>query len=321
MHQDGRVFFRNIETGAVSYEAPRQTQKQQKTKDIKGQNIDDAKETMIHDIYMYDDDQQTSKPGRMLELEDHLSEAIWNFDEQSLENDRGPRLDEHQEILPVVNIGSEELSVDPSEDYFRNNMIDDEANFAILEHTSGEQSIVSSNLFEKKRIDNQGPEMFESIYNHIEEDAHNTEKHSYKKLKMCMESNRPILRNVPVDPVEREFCYVDEHTCIGCTNCAMIARSTFFMEESHGRARVFLQDGDSASAVEEAINSCPVDCIHPVTFQELQELEDEGDDDTINNKSRLVGGAYTAHDKGGTPWLRLLARRKARGESKGILGF
>ncbi|EKX50555.1 hypothetical protein GUITHDRAFT_67022, partial [Guillardia theta CCMP2712] len=72
------------------------------------------------------------------------------------------------------------------------------------------------------------------------------------------------------DPVEREFCYVDEHTCIGCTNCAMIARSTFFMEESHGRARVFLQDGDSASAVEEAINSCPVDCIHPVTFQELQ---------------------------------------------------
>ena len=180
-------------------------------------------------------------------------------------------------------------------------------------------SIVSSNLFEKKRIDNQarhfsfrkeawpkrlkqGSEMFESIYNHMyklnqswitiwpklfpsDEDAHDTEKatcsfflftrmswsysskqHSYKKLKMCIESNRPILRNVvstrlmrtwyvrfvlwrntiqPVDPVEREFCYVDEHTCIGtrrafrnladleqgCTNCAMIARNTFFMEE------------------------------------------------------------------------------------------
>jgi ferredoxin len=25
-----------------------------------------------------------------------------------------------------------------------------------------------------------------------------------------------------------QMVYVDEHTCIGCTNCAMIAQSTFF---------------------------------------------------------------------------------------------
>ena len=46
------------------------------------------------------------------------------------------------------------------------------------------------------------------------------------------------------DPKQLKFTYVDEHTCVGCTHCAMIARSTFFMEEAHGRARVFSQSGD-----------------------------------------------------------------------------
>lgn len=42
-------------------------------------------------------------------------------------------------------------------------------------------------------------------------------------------------------PVLDRFTYVDEETCIGCTNCATVARSTFFMEDELGRARVFRQ--------------------------------------------------------------------------------
>lgn len=45
------------------------------------------------------------------------------------------------------------------------------------------------------------------------------------------------------EPVRAQHVYVDEVTCIGCTNCAMIAQSTFFMESEHGRARVFNQWG------------------------------------------------------------------------------
>lgn len=45
------------------------------------------------------------------------------------------------------------------------------------------------------------------------------------------------------EPVRAQHVYVDEVTCIGCTNCAMIAQSTFFMEGEHGRARVFRQWG------------------------------------------------------------------------------
>jgi hypothetical protein len=40
------------------------------------------------------------------------------------------------------------------------------------------------------------------------------------------------------------FTFVDEHTCVGCYNCAMVARNTFMMEGEHGRARVFQQKGD-----------------------------------------------------------------------------
>lgn len=64
------------------------------------------------------------------------------------------------------------------------------------------------------------------------------------------------------EPIRSQMVYVDEHTCIGCTNCAMIAQSTFYMNEEHGRARVFEQWGDDEETIQIAIETCPVDCIH-----------------------------------------------------------
>lgn len=74
------------------------------------------------------------------------------------------------------------------------------------------------------------------------------------------------------------------------------------------------KQGDSEDVIAEAIESCPVNCIHAVTLDELTQLESEVATDVINNKSRLVGGSYTAEEKGGTPWLRLLARRARAGK-------
>lgn len=69
--------------------------------------------------------------------------------------------------------------------------------------------------------------------------------------------------------------YVDEVTCIGCKHCAHVARNTFYIEENYGRSRVIRQDGDSEELIQEAIDTCPVDCIHWVNYQELQTLEAE----------------------------------------------
>lgn len=67
--------------------------------------------------------------------------------------------------------------------------------------------------------------------------------------------------------------YVDEVTCIGCKHCAHVSPNTFYIEAEYGRSRVFNQDGDSEEIVQEAMDTCPVNCIHWVAYHELQDLE------------------------------------------------
>jgi ferredoxin len=69
--------------------------------------------------------------------------------------------------------------------------------------------------------------------------------------------------------------YVDEITCIGCKHCAHTAPNTFYIEPDYGRARAIRQDGDPEEIVQEAMDTCPVNCIHWVDYTELSELEAE----------------------------------------------
>lgn len=75
--------------------------------------------------------------------------------------------------------------------------------------------------------------------------------------------------------VRQKGVYVDEITCIGCKHCAHVARNTFYIEPDYGRSRVIRQDGDSEDVIQEAIDTCPVDCIHWVDYTELRQLEEE----------------------------------------------
>lgn len=71
-----------------------------------------------------------------------------------------------------------------------------------------------------------------------------------------------------------EYAFVDEFSCIGCRNCNNVCPKTFEMEEEHGRARVMRQDADTPEKVQEAIDTCPVSCIHWVTAPQLTMLEE-----------------------------------------------
>ena len=66
--------------------------------------------------------------------------------------------------------------------------------------------------------------------------------------------------------------WVDERKCIGCTYCSSVATNTFAMEPEQGRARAFRQDGDSEELIQEAIDTCPVDYIEWVSFEDLKKL-------------------------------------------------
>ncbi|VXD16364.1 Ferredoxin [Planktothrix serta PCC 8927] len=98
--------------------------------------------------------------------------------------------------------------------------------------------------------------------------------------------------------------YVDELTCIGCKHCSHVARNTFFIQEDYGRARVFRQDGDTSALIQEAIDTCPVNCIHWVNYTELKRLEAERQDQVIPVVGFPVEAAM-AHRK------RLREKRKA----------
>lgn len=105
-----------------------------------------------------------------------------------------------------------------------------------------------------------------------------------------IESHTTVERDEETNEVIRlQNVYVDEVSCIGCTNCAMIAQSTFFMEQEHGRARVFRQWGDDDETIAIAIDTCPVDCIHYIPYEELEKLETERREQNINFQARLTG--------------------------------
>ena len=72
--------------------------------------------------------------------------------------------------------------------------------------------------------------------------------------------------------LRQKAVWVEETDCIGCRYCAHVASNTFLMIAETGRCRVIRQDGDSIERIQEAIDTCPVDCIHWVDFEHLIDL-------------------------------------------------
>ena len=72
--------------------------------------------------------------------------------------------------------------------------------------------------------------------------------------------------------LRQKAVWVDESICIGCTYCSCVATNTFAMEPIHGRARAMRQDGDSSDLIQEAIDTCPVNCIDWVKFEDVEDL-------------------------------------------------
>ncbi len=75
--------------------------------------------------------------------------------------------------------------------------------------------------------------------------------------------------------LRQKAVWVDEAACIGCRYCAHVAANTFVVEPEWGRSRAIRQDGDSGERIQEAIDTCPVDCIHWVAYEALPELDQQ----------------------------------------------
>jgi ferredoxin len=75
------------------------------------------------------------------------------------------------------------------------------------------------------------------------------------------------------DSFPRNQVFVDEFSCIGCRNCTNVCPKTFALEDDFGRARAMQQNIDAEDMLQEAIDTCPVNCIYWVSAPQLALLE------------------------------------------------
>ena len=116
-----------------------------------------------------------------------------------------------------------------------------------------------------------------------------------------MDSHELVEVDEDGEPYEERFVFVDEQSCIGCYNCKNVAPETFFMEDEYGRARVFQQDAADKDVLQEALHTCPVDCIHYVEWDDLVRLEKE-------RRGQVRRGRADER----LNWTRMVVRRRER---------
>jgi ferredoxin len=120
---------------------------------------------------------------------------------------------------------------------------------------------------------------------------------------------------------ERDQVFVDEFTCIGCKNCNNVCPSTFMMEEEWGRARVRDQGVDGVEKLQEAIDTCPVSCIHWVTAPQLTLLEETmGRMERVAAWLLMTGGGKGANlnvfMEAATAWEKRQSALRARAQAE-----
>ncbi|CAM0901693.1 unnamed protein product [Alopecurus aequalis] len=86
-------------------------------------------------------------------------------------------------------------------------------------------------------------------------------------------TGRPLYSSWRGAEAESRAVFVDEVACVGCLKCALHAGRTFAIESVHGRARVVAQWADPEDRIQDAIQTCPVDCISMVERSDLAALE------------------------------------------------
>lgn len=55
---------------------------------------------------------------------------------------------------------------------------------------------------------------------------------------------------------------IETEECIGCESCVELCPEVFEFDETAEKARVKLPEGGDEECIEEAISTCPAECIH-----------------------------------------------------------
>jgi ferredoxin len=106
-------------------------------------------------------------------------------------------------------------------------------------------------------------------------------KSSHELVKLSKDGKTPLWMR------DGEFIFIDEESCIGCKQCTNAAPDSFFLLDD-GRARTYKQRNSPDVAM--GVEACPVSCMHPVSFDELKEMENARDHGDGRTDHRHLGG-------------------------------
>ena len=56
--------------------------------------------------------------------------------------------------------------------------------------------------------------------------------------------------------------YLEKEECIGCESCAELCPEVFGFDDEDEKAFVLIPEGGSKRCIDEAIETCPAECIH-----------------------------------------------------------
>ena len=55
---------------------------------------------------------------------------------------------------------------------------------------------------------------------------------------------------------------IDTDECFGCGTCVELCSNVFSFKENEDKIEITMQEGGFEDCIEEAIDTCPVECIH-----------------------------------------------------------
>lgn len=61
--------------------------------------------------------------------------------------------------------------------------------------------------------------------------------------------------------MSKKVC-IETEECIGCESCVELCPDVFGFDDSSEKAFILKAEGGSEECIEEAVETCPVDCIH-----------------------------------------------------------
>ena len=155
------------------------------------------------------------------------------------------------------------MDIDPSAAF---NLFEETLDTSSLQHFAKSENI-SASFQERNSVNNE--DNLAAFYEYIESNN--------------ISGFEPVLGG----ELREKAIWVDEAACIGCQYCVHVATNTFIVDEDLGRARVIRQNGDDLEVVQEAVDTCPVDCMHWVDFEDLDRLEASLDRDMFQSLGKL----------------------------------